>query len=87
MGQDLAAARGAAERAADSISWDGMQRRHDIALGAEALAVAVGEGATAVGEGATAANGGAAGGTASAPADEQAAQRSQPRPAGSVARP
>jgi phosphoribosylamine--glycine ligase len=30
-GHDLASARGAAERAADAISWPGMQRRHDIA--------------------------------------------------------
>jgi phosphoribosylamine--glycine ligase len=31
-GPDLAAARGLAERAADAITWDGMHRRHDIAL-------------------------------------------------------
>jgi phosphoribosylamine--glycine ligase len=30
-GDDLAGARDAAERAADAISWPGMQRRHDIA--------------------------------------------------------
>jgi phosphoribosylamine--glycine ligase len=30
-GPDLAAARARAERAADAIRWDGMQRRHDIA--------------------------------------------------------
>jgi phosphoribosylamine---glycine ligase len=30
-GEDLAAARAGAERAADLVSWDGMQRRHDIA--------------------------------------------------------
>jgi phosphoribosylamine--glycine ligase len=30
-GQDLDAARAAADRAADLITWDGMQRRHDIA--------------------------------------------------------
>jgi phosphoribosylamine--glycine ligase len=30
-GADIAAARAAAERAADRITWDGMQRRHDIA--------------------------------------------------------
>jgi phosphoribosylamine--glycine ligase len=30
-GADLPAARAAAEGAADRISWDGMQRRHDIA--------------------------------------------------------
>ena len=30
-GSSLAAARDAAERAADAISWDGVQRRHDIA--------------------------------------------------------
>jgi phosphoribosylamine--glycine ligase len=30
-GHDLAGARDAAERAADAISWPGMQRRHDIA--------------------------------------------------------
>ncbi len=35
-GVDLAAARTGAERAADAIRWDGMQRRHDIgAAGAE----------------------------------------------------
>ncbi len=32
-GPDLAGARAAAERAADAITWDGMQRRRDIALG------------------------------------------------------
>ena len=41
-GRDLAAAREAAERAADAITWDGLQRRHDIAADlpqpAEALA-------------------------------------------------
>ncbi|MEA2545908.1 MAG: phosphoribosylamine---glycine ligase [Chloroflexota bacterium] len=31
-GRDLAGARDAAERAADAISWPGMQRRHDIGL-------------------------------------------------------
>jgi phosphoribosylamine---glycine ligase len=31
MGEELDAARLAAERAADAISWDGMQRRRDIA--------------------------------------------------------
>ncbi len=31
-GADLAAARAAAEKAADHIAWDGMQRRHDIAV-------------------------------------------------------
>jgi phosphoribosylamine--glycine ligase len=35
-GPDLAAARAVAERAADSISWPGMQRRHDIAAGLRA---------------------------------------------------
>jgi phosphoribosylamine--glycine ligase len=30
-GADLGTARAAAERAADAIAWDGMQRRHDIA--------------------------------------------------------
>jgi phosphoribosylamine--glycine ligase len=30
-GPDLPAAREAAERAADDIAWDGLQRRHDIA--------------------------------------------------------
>jgi len=33
-GPDLASARAAAERAADRISWDGLQRRHDIAADA-----------------------------------------------------
>ncbi len=32
-GPDLAAARAAAERAADAVTWDGMQRRRDIGLG------------------------------------------------------
>jgi phosphoribosylamine--glycine ligase len=32
LGPDVPAARAAAERGADAISWDGMQRRHDIAL-------------------------------------------------------
>ena len=31
LGADVPAARAAAERAADAITWDGMQRRHDIA--------------------------------------------------------
>ena len=31
QGADLAAARAAAEAAADRVTWDGMQRRHDIA--------------------------------------------------------
>jgi phosphoribosylamine--glycine ligase len=31
LGADVPAAREAAERAADAITWDGMQRRHDIA--------------------------------------------------------
>ena len=31
QGADLAAARVAAEAAADRVTWDGMQRRHDIA--------------------------------------------------------
>jgi phosphoribosylamine--glycine ligase len=31
LGSGLAAARAEAERAADKVSWDGMQRRHDIA--------------------------------------------------------
>jgi phosphoribosylamine--glycine ligase len=30
QGPDVEAARNAAERAADAISWPGMQRRHDI---------------------------------------------------------
>ncbi len=41
-GHDLTAAREAAERAAEAITWDGLQRRHDIAADlpqpAEALA-------------------------------------------------
>jgi phosphoribosylamine--glycine ligase len=40
-GADLDAARAAAERAADTIGWDGLQRRHDIGAdvpGAFALA-------------------------------------------------
>jgi phosphoribosylamine--glycine ligase len=31
LGRDVPEARGAAERAAEAVSWDGMQRRHDIA--------------------------------------------------------
>ncbi len=31
LGSDIAAARAAAEQAADVIAWDGLQRRHDIA--------------------------------------------------------
>ncbi len=31
LGVDLPAARAAAERAADAVRWDGMQRRRDIA--------------------------------------------------------
>jgi phosphoribosylamine--glycine ligase len=38
-GPDLQAARDAAERGADQISWPGMQRRHDIAAGAAVGAV------------------------------------------------
>jgi phosphoribosylamine--glycine ligase len=41
-GPDLARARVAAERAADAIGWDGMQRRHDIAADAADLAAVVG---------------------------------------------
>jgi phosphoribosylamine--glycine ligase len=37
-GVSIEDARGAAERAADRIGWDGMQRRHDIASGQAALA-------------------------------------------------
>lgn len=37
-GADLAAARGAAERAAETISWPGMQRRHDLAADAPSMA-------------------------------------------------
>jgi phosphoribosylamine---glycine ligase len=39
-GHDLAAAREVAERAADAISWPGMQRRHDIATQAPEPAAA-----------------------------------------------
>jgi phosphoribosylamine---glycine ligase len=39
-GRDLAAARGAAENAAQRISWPGSQRRHDIALDAVRAGVA-----------------------------------------------
>jgi phosphoribosylamine-glycine ligase len=34
IGRDLTAARVAAEAGATAISWDGLQRRHDIALAA-----------------------------------------------------
>jgi len=40
-GVDLAAARDAAERAADAISWPGSQRRHDIGARVPALPVGV----------------------------------------------
>jgi phosphoribosylamine--glycine ligase len=43
-GQDLAAARDAAEAAADWISWDGMQRRHDIAASLPPAPAVVGAG-------------------------------------------
>jgi phosphoribosylamine--glycine ligase len=44
-GADLPLARAAAEHAADLISWDGMQRRHDIAaVLPPAAAIAVGAG-------------------------------------------
>ncbi|HET7181783.1 MAG TPA: phosphoribosylglycinamide synthetase C domain-containing protein, partial [Candidatus Limnocylindrales bacterium] len=39
---DLAGAREAAERSADLISWDGMQRRHDIATSLPAAPALVG---------------------------------------------
>lgn len=39
-GPDLAAARDVAERAADAISWDGLQRRRDIGIDAPDLATA-----------------------------------------------
>ncbi len=39
-GPDLAAARAAAERAADAIRWDGMQRRRDIAADVPGVAAA-----------------------------------------------
>ncbi len=41
-GPDLATARAGAERAADAIAWDGLQRRRDIAADAPSLAAAVG---------------------------------------------
>jgi len=41
-GASLAAARQAAERVADAISWDGLQRRHDIATDLPEPAVLVG---------------------------------------------
>jgi phosphoribosylamine--glycine ligase len=41
QGPDLAAARVAAERAADAISWAGMQRRGDIALAAPAASAPI----------------------------------------------
>jgi len=43
-GQDLPSARNAAEAAADMISWDGMQRRHDIAATLPAAPATVGAG-------------------------------------------
>jgi phosphoribosylamine---glycine ligase len=55
QGSDSAAARLAAERAADLLTWAGMQRRHDIgasALGADAAAVATATAATAAPAGA-----------------------------------
>ena len=41
-GNDLAGARDAAEQAADTISWPGMQRRHDIGAGVPAPTVGAG---------------------------------------------
>ena len=41
-GPDLVEARGAAEAAADLISWDGLQRRHDIAASLPPAAAAIG---------------------------------------------
>ncbi|MGZ8528384.1 MAG: phosphoribosylamine--glycine ligase [Candidatus Limnocylindrales bacterium] len=38
-GADVAAARAVAERAADAIAWDGLQRRHDIAADESSLGV------------------------------------------------
>ena len=46
-GADLAAARAVAERAADAIAWDGLQRRHDIAADESALGAAPGPATTA----------------------------------------
>jgi phosphoribosylamine--glycine ligase len=43
-GSDLATARATAERAAEAIAWDGLQRRHDIAADAPSLAGAAGGG-------------------------------------------
>jgi phosphoribosylamine--glycine ligase len=43
-GRDLAAAREVAERAAGAISWEGMQRRHDIAASLPPAAAPVGAG-------------------------------------------
>ena len=43
---DLAAAREAAELAADQVRWPGMQRRHDIALHVPARRVAAAAGVT-----------------------------------------
>jgi phosphoribosylamine--glycine ligase len=41
QGPDLGAARAAAERAADAISWAGMQRRGDIAFAAPAAGASI----------------------------------------------
>jgi phosphoribosylamine-glycine ligase len=43
-GPDLAAARETAERAADLVRWDGLQRRHDIAASLPPAAVGAGAG-------------------------------------------
>ena len=43
-GADIAWARAAAERAADAITFEGLQRRHDIAVDATAATAAVGAG-------------------------------------------
>jgi phosphoribosylamine-glycine ligase len=40
LGSSLAAARDEAERAADKVTWDGMQRRHDIAARLPAVSTA-----------------------------------------------
>ncbi len=41
-GPDLARARAAAERSADAIAWDGLQRRHDIAADAPGVSAMAG---------------------------------------------
>ncbi len=48
-GPDIAAARAVAERGADAIAWDGLQRRHDIAAAEAVMPAGSSATSTAVG--------------------------------------